>query len=140
MRELLNSCLRPNSTYNIVRPLSWTKIQIRRNASGKTVAHSVVEVARARIWEGSNSGASTLDLLIRSPQANAARRQRQDKRARNGIKQIESCTSDVKDQERSTLPRPQFSPEEISGEARRPKRKVAVLLGYAGTGYKGMQM
>ena len=26
------------------------------------------------------------------------------------------------------------------GEARRPKKKVAVLIGYAGTGYKGMQM
>lgn len=33
-----------------------------------------------------------------------------------------------------------FSAEEIAAEDRLPKRKVAVLIGYAGTGYKGMQM
>ncbi|KAF7556796.1 hypothetical protein G7Z17_g1120 [Cylindrodendrum hubeiense] len=33
-----------------------------------------------------------------------------------------------------------FSKDEISAEERRPKRKVAVLVGYAGTGYKGMQV
>ncbi|TPX12301.1 uncharacterized protein E0L32_006948 [Thyridium curvatum] len=33
-----------------------------------------------------------------------------------------------------------FSAEEIAAEERRPKRKVAVLVGYAGTGYKGMQI
>ncbi|TEA19019.1 tRNA pseudouridine synthase 1 [Colletotrichum sidae] len=33
-----------------------------------------------------------------------------------------------------------FSAEEIAGEARRPKRKVAVMVGYSGTGYKGMQI
>ncbi|KAK0389051.1 hypothetical protein NLU13_2627 [Sarocladium strictum] len=33
-----------------------------------------------------------------------------------------------------------FSKEEIESEQRRPKRKVAVLIGYSGTGYKGMQV
>ncbi|RDW59689.1 pseudouridine synthase-2 [Coleophoma cylindrospora] len=33
-----------------------------------------------------------------------------------------------------------FSKEEIESEERKPKRKVAVLIGYAGTGYKGMQI
>ncbi|KAK5989839.1 tRNA pseudouridine synthase 1 [Cladobotryum mycophilum] len=33
-----------------------------------------------------------------------------------------------------------FSQEEITAEERRPKRKVAVMIGYAGTGYKGMQL
>ncbi|KAL7920921.1 pseudouridine synthase [Trichoderma austrokoningii] len=33
-----------------------------------------------------------------------------------------------------------FSKEEIEAESRRPKRKVAVMIGYAGTGYKGMQL
>lgn len=33
-----------------------------------------------------------------------------------------------------------FSKEEIEAEARRPKKKVAVLIGYSGTGYKGMQV
>ncbi|KAH8673461.1 pseudouridine synthase [Xylariales sp. PMI_506] len=34
----------------------------------------------------------------------------------------------------------QFSKEEIESEERRPKRKVAVMVGYAGTGYHGMQI
>ncbi|ROT38163.1 pseudouridine synthase [Sodiomyces alkalinus F11] len=33
-----------------------------------------------------------------------------------------------------------FSTEEIAAEERRPKRKVAVMIGYSGTGYKGMQI
>jgi tRNA pseudouridine38-40 synthase len=33
-----------------------------------------------------------------------------------------------------------FTQEEIEGDTRLPKRKVAVMLGYAGSGYKGMQM
>lgn len=33
-----------------------------------------------------------------------------------------------------------FSAEEIAAEERRPKRKVAVMVGYAGTGYSGLQM
>ncbi|KAK4625988.1 tRNA pseudouridine synthase 1 [Fulvia fulva] len=34
----------------------------------------------------------------------------------------------------------EFSKDEIDAEERRPKRKVAVLIGYSGTGYKGMQI
>lgn len=33
-----------------------------------------------------------------------------------------------------------FSKDEIAAEERRPKRKVAVMIGYSGTGYKGMQV
>ena len=33
-----------------------------------------------------------------------------------------------------------FSEEVLKAEERRPKRKVAVLIGYSGTGYKGMQL
>ena len=33
-----------------------------------------------------------------------------------------------------------FTQEEIDAEERKPKRKVAVLIGYSGTGYKGMQI
>jgi tRNA pseudouridine38-40 synthase len=33
-----------------------------------------------------------------------------------------------------------FSKEEIDAEEKRPKRKVAVMIGYSGTGYKGMQI
>jgi tRNA pseudouridine38-40 synthase len=34
----------------------------------------------------------------------------------------------------------QFPKEEIEAEERRPKRKVAVMIGYAGTGYHGLQI
>lgn len=34
----------------------------------------------------------------------------------------------------------EFSKEEIEAEERRPKRKVAVMIGYSGSGYKGMQL
>ena len=33
-----------------------------------------------------------------------------------------------------------YTAEEIAAEERRPKRKVAVMIGYAGTGYQGMQV
>ena len=33
-----------------------------------------------------------------------------------------------------------FSKEEIEAQEKKPKRKVAVMLGYSGTGYKGMQL
>ncbi|CEJ60993.1 Putative tRNA pseudouridine synthase 1 [Penicillium brasilianum] len=34
----------------------------------------------------------------------------------------------------------EFSKEEIDNEERRPKKKVAVMIGYSGTGYYGMQL
>ncbi|KAJ5623650.1 hypothetical protein N7490_012255 [Penicillium lividum] len=34
----------------------------------------------------------------------------------------------------------EFSKEEIANEERRPKKKVALMLGYSGTGYYGMQL
>ncbi|KAL9117309.1 MAG: hypothetical protein Q9187_006154, partial [Circinaria calcarea] len=34
----------------------------------------------------------------------------------------------------------EYSKEEIEKEERRPKRKVAVMIGYSGSGYKGMQL
>lgn len=33
-----------------------------------------------------------------------------------------------------------FSAEDIAEEQRRPKKKVAVMIGYSGTGYHGMQL
>jgi tRNA pseudouridine38-40 synthase len=33
-----------------------------------------------------------------------------------------------------------FSEDVIKAEERRPKKKVAVLIGYSGTGYRGMQL
>ena len=33
-----------------------------------------------------------------------------------------------------------FSQEEIEAQEKKPKRKVAVMVGYSGSGYKGMQL
>jgi tRNA pseudouridine38-40 synthase len=43
-------------------------------------------------------------------------------------------------EEGGEVPAAPFTKEEIESEARKPKRKVAVLIGYAGSGYKGMQI
>lgn len=62
------------------------------------------------------------------------RRDRLDKRSRNEQEKLKP-----KDDRPSVLPAA-FAEEEIAAEDRRPKKKVAVLIGYSGTGYRGMQM
>ncbi|KAM7185876.1 tRNA pseudouridine synthase [Rhypophila sp. PSN 637] len=42
--------------------------------------------------------------------------------------------------EGSSFMRIPFTSDEIAAEGRRPKRKVAMLIGYAGTGYHGLQI
>ncbi|KAK2598060.1 tRNA pseudouridine synthase 1 [Conoideocrella luteorostrata] len=69
-------------------------------------------------------------------QKNDKKRQKNDdwrefKRRKMSDKTGESGESDRKNP---------FSKEEIASEERRPKRKVAVMIGYSGTGYKGMQV
>ena len=71
-----------------------------------------------------------------------ARNTRRDRRAENEEstnKQQRIENGEIDANKLSILPKP-FSQEEINAEERRPKHKVAVLIGYAGTGYKGMQM
>ncbi|KAF2846394.1 tRNA pseudouridine synthase-like protein [Plenodomus tracheiphilus IPT5] len=63
-----------------------------------------------------------------------------DRRGRNETQQVRDKEQAVKgENERPALPAA-FPAEEIEAEERRPKRKVAVLIGYSGTGYKGMQI
>ncbi|KAH0538148.1 hypothetical protein FGG08_005256 [Glutinoglossum americanum] len=52
----------------------------------------------------------------------------QDKRARNDAQSKVGESSLV------------FSKEEVADEERKPKRKVVVMIGYSGSGYKGMQL
>ncbi|KAJ5788203.1 TRNA pseudouridine synthase [Penicillium paradoxum] len=68
-------------------------------------------------------------------------RQAVDKRKRNEDK-AEAKRRKVENGEDVNLPiyATQFSKEEIEGEERRPKKKVALLMGYSGTGYFGMQL
>ncbi|ETI27760.1 tRNA pseudouridine(38-40) synthase [Cladophialophora carrionii CBS 160.54] len=63
-----------------------------------------------------------------------------DKRQRNEDEQ--AAKRQRLDRGESELPiyATKFSDEVLAAEERRPKKKVAVLIGYAGTGYKGMQL
>lgn len=66
------------------------------------------------------------------------------RRRRSGDKRKDgNGTSDWRDFKRPKLnddKKNPFTKEEIESEAKRPKRKVAVMVGYSGTGYKGMQI
>ncbi|PSN74076.1 pseudouridine synthase [Corynespora cassiicola Philippines] len=62
-----------------------------------------------------------------------------DRRGRNEAQQAKMKEKNDRAEHAPALPAA-FSAEEIAAEDRRPKRKVAVLLGYSGTGYKGMQI
>ncbi|KAI5283677.1 tRNA pseudouridine synthase 1 [Ascosphaera aggregata] len=68
-------------------------------------------------------------------------RQNIDKRARNAEEQ-EAKRRKIEDGEGISLPiyATQFSQEEIEADQRKPKKKVAVMIGYSGSGYHGMQM
>ncbi|TAQ87714.1 hypothetical protein B7494_g3955 [Chlorociboria aeruginascens] len=60
-----------------------------------------------------------------------------DKRKRNDEEHANKRRNVDRGDVSSGLP---FTKEEIDGEVRKPKKKVAVMVGYAGTGYKGMQV
>ncbi|KAK7428573.1 tRNA pseudouridine synthase 1 [Neonectria magnoliae] len=70
-------------------------------------------------------------------------RQKNDKRKKNDEyhefkrRKLNNRGDDAKAEAEAANP---FSKDEIAAEGRRPKRKVAVMIGYAGTGYKGMQV
>ncbi|KAF2030794.1 pseudouridine synthase [Setomelanomma holmii] len=63
-----------------------------------------------------------------------------DRRGRNEAQQTRNKAQEEKgENEKPALPSA-FPAEEVEAEERRPKRKVAVMIGYSGTGYKGMQI
>ena len=64
-----------------------------------------------------------------------------DKRTRNEDEQeMKRQRLERGDDEQLPIYAKKFSEEAIKAEGRRPKKKVAVLIGYAGTGYRGMQL
>lgn len=68
-------------------------------------------------------------------------RQSLDKRARNEKAQAAKRRKLEQGEEVTTpIYATNFSQEDIENEQRRPKKKAAVLLGYSGTGYHGMQL
>lgn len=65
------------------------------------------------------------------------KRLRRDERGSAQATAVDADADPAPRQSNMSIP---FSAEEIAAEDRRPKKKVAVLIGYAGTGYKGMQI
>jgi tRNA pseudouridine38-40 synthase len=64
-----------------------------------------------------------------------------DKRARNEDEQTSKRRRlENGDDEKLPIYATKFSEDVIKSEERRPKKKVAVLIGYSGTGYRGMQL
>ena len=64
-----------------------------------------------------------------------------DKRARNQDEQAAKRQRLEKgEDEKLPIYATKFSEDAIKAEERRPKKKVAVLIGYSGTGYRGMQL
>lgn len=64
-----------------------------------------------------------------------------DKRARNEATRESNKRQRLENgDEKIPIYATRFSKEDIEAEGRKPKKKVAVMLGYAGSGYKGMQM
>ena len=73
--------------------------------------------------------------------ANLASRQNLDKRARNDeINENKKRKIEQGEEINTPIYATNFSQEEIENEQRRPKKKTAVLIGYSGTGYHGMQL
>ncbi|KAF2448303.1 pseudouridine synthase [Karstenula rhodostoma CBS 690.94] len=67
-------------------------------------------------------------------------REQLDRRGRNAEHQEKKKQqAGTGETEASALPSA-FPADEVDAEERRPKRKVAVMIGYSGTGYKGMQI
>ncbi|EHY58152.1 tRNA pseudouridine synthase A [Exophiala dermatitidis NIH/UT8656] len=87
------------------------------HAEAPTAVEEIVQ-ARGRIWGGLNG----------------------HKRQRNEDEQ--AAKKRRLDEGKAELPiyATKFSEEDLAAEARKPKKKVAVLIGYAGTGYHGMQL
>jgi len=121
----------------------WRTTGSRRGSSiparaAITVAE-VVEV-REKIW-GVKSGGKTcqrptiedvVNLMYKASQQRGDRRQENEERNQKRQR--------MEGEGKPNLLHQGFSVEEVAQEERRPKHKVAVLIGYSGTGYRGMQM
>ncbi|KIV91962.1 tRNA pseudouridine(38-40) synthase, variant [Exophiala mesophila] len=62
-----------------------------------------------------------------------------DKRQRNDMEQASKRQRVDKGETELPIYATKFSDDVLASEERRPKKKVAVMIGYAGTGYRGMQ-
>ena len=101
----------------------------------------VEEVVRVRngIWAGLRGRKS--GSLSSTSWTDRLSKQKVDKRQRNDDEQaVKRQRIDNGDESVLPIYATKFSEEDLKAEERRPKKKVAVLIGYAGTGYHGMQL
>ncbi len=84
---------------------------------------------------------STFSKHLSAVWTNLLSRNAVDKRARNEAARESNKRQKLENgDEKIPIYATRFSKEDIEAEGRKPKKKVAVMLGYAGSGYKGMQM
>lgn len=84
--------------------------------------------------------ADCIEQGSKSLQTNSLSRNRVDKRARNDDEQAKKRLKTETGDGKTPIYQVPFTSEDIKSEERRPKHKVAVMIGYSGTGYKGMQL
>lgn len=102
----------------------------------KMTAEGMVAVVRNEIWDGRIISMYVVVHAILHGSDSWNRREKMDKRSRN---EHEKQKREKDGDKPSVLPSA-YAQEEIAAEDRKPKKKVAVLIGYSGTGYRGMQM
>ena len=94
-----------------------------------------IERKKSDVQNGRMSITLRLDLIWTDPSS----RNPGDRRARNAEQAAKRQRLDSGEQDLPVYAT-KFSKEEIETQEKKPKRKVAVMLGYSGTGYKGMQL
>ncbi|RMD39586.1 hypothetical protein DV735_g5547, partial [Chaetothyriales sp. CBS 134920] len=108
----------------------------RRHAAENRGSHSRSFQRGGKHGRGGRGGGKKGDL----GRADWAK-QKVDKRKRNDEEQASKRQKVAEGGAAAALPiyATKYTEEELKDEQRRPKKKVAVLIGYAGTGYRGMQ-
>jgi hypothetical protein len=117
------------------------QIRAKFPRSSAVEVEAVVE-ARREIWGGTSGGVYVTPIgagMI--TKLTGWSKTKVDKRSRNEDEQeMKRQRLENGDDEQLPIYAKKFSEEAIKAEGRRPKKKVAVLIGYAGTGYRGMQL
>lgn len=115
--------------------------QIRGRFRKETIAtvEAIVQ-ARSVIWGGKNGRKSPFLSAQGRPSTDPLSKTKVDKRQRNDMEQASKRQRIDKGEVELPIYATKFSDDVLASEERRPKKKVAVMIGYAGTGYRGMQL
>ncbi|KAJ5733846.1 hypothetical protein N7493_002632, partial [Penicillium malachiteum] len=130
----LPSCGRSSVPNQLFRSI-WTKLE-RRSTPSEIFERTPWPTTKAQEKELVESVGTAIWVEM-----NGASRQAIDKRQRLE-RQAEAKRQKLENGDAVEAPiyATQFSAEEIANEERRPKKKVALMMGYSGTGYYGMQL